>query len=210
MKIDINTWASECDYDTECTIYEENKGGLRGLVSPYSPPLFVFISHSLSLLLPFLSRSPHLPTFFVRKCLLNKLTVLWRVISKAKWRSMLMLNLFCIHFALKGTFCSAIMELFFAQLIRAQSTHLIPFICCWKHARLGLFSLCSSIPVFFFLLFVCFLFFFFPLPFVKVVIIFQGAVIRILGSSRVQKHSRVTSGANSVHKSHSQGLSAFH
>lgn len=74
MKIDINTWPLECDYNTECTIYEENKGALRGLVSP-------ILCHSLSLYLArfgssFLSRSPHLPTFFVRKCLLYKLTVL--------------------------------------------------------------------------------------------------------------------------------------
>lgn len=85
------------------------------------------------------------------------------------------------------------MELFFAQLIQAQSTHLIPFICCWKHL---FFSLYSSIPALFL--------------FIKVVIIFQAAVVRTLGSAGVQMHCRVSSSANSVHKSPSQGLSAFH
>lgn len=50
MKIDINTWASECDYNTECTIYEKNKWGLQGLVSP-------ILSHSLSLYLAHFSSS---------------------------------------------------------------------------------------------------------------------------------------------------------
>lgn len=58
------------------------------------------------------------------------------------------------------------------------------------------FSLYSSIPALFL--------------FKKVVIIFQAAVVRTLGSAGVQKHSRVSSSANSVHKSPSQGLSAFH
>lgn len=52
------------------------------------------VSHSLPLFL--------LPTSFVQKCLLNKLTVLWRVISKAQRHSMLMLNLFCIHLRWRG------------------------------------------------------------------------------------------------------------
>lgn len=64
--------------------------------------LFVFLSRSVSLLLPLFLLPPHLPTSFVRKCLLNKLTVLWRVISKAQRHSMLMLNLFCIHLRWRG------------------------------------------------------------------------------------------------------------
>lgn len=169
----------------------------------FSPTLCLYIW--LTLALPsFLSRSPHLPTFFVRKCLLNKLTVLWRVISKAQRHGVLMLNLFCIHLRWRGR--SALPSWSYSSpsssgLIR--DTHLIPLICRWKHAHLIFFSLCSSV-------FVVFFFFLFPLLFVKVVIIFQGAVIRMLGGSGVQKHSRVTSGANSVHKSHSQGLRAFH
>lgn len=109
---------------------------------------------------------------------------------------MLMLNLFCIHFALKETFYSVITELFFAQLIQAQSTHLIPFICCWKHL---------------------YLFFFLPLVhhsrsslFIKVAIIFQAAVGRMLGRACVGEQRRVSPSAKSVHKSPRQGLSTFH
>lgn len=76
--------------------------GLWGVGSPHSLPLFVFLSRSVSLSLPLFLLPPHLPISFVRKCLLNKLTVLWRVISKAQRRSMLMLNLFCIHLRWRG------------------------------------------------------------------------------------------------------------
>lgn len=145
----------------------------------FSPTLCLYIW--LTLALPsFLSRSAHLPTVFVRKCLLNKLTVLWRVISKAQRRSVLMLNLFCIHLRWRGH--SALLSWSYSSPSSSglRDTHLIPLICCWKHAHLILFSLCSCIFVVFFLFF-----FLFPLLFVKVVIIFQGVVIRILGSSGV-------------------------
>lgn len=79
------------------------KRGLWGVSSPHSLSVFVFLflSHSVSLFPP-LSFPPPLPTSFVQKCLLNKLTVLWRVISKAQRRSMLMFNLFCIHSRWRG------------------------------------------------------------------------------------------------------------
>lgn len=81
----------------------KEKGIVKSHLSPFCAALCLsispFLSHSLAFSLP-----PRLPTSFVRKCLLNKLTVLWRVISKTQRRSMLMPNLFCIHFALKGTF----------------------------------------------------------------------------------------------------------
>lgn len=77
---------------------------LWGVSSPHSLSVFVFLflSHSVSLLLPLFLFPPPLPTSFVQKCLLNKLTVLWRVISKAQRHSMLMLNLFCIHLRWRG------------------------------------------------------------------------------------------------------------
>lgn len=81
---------------------KEKKRGLWEVGSPHSLPLFVFLSRTVSLLLPLCLLPPHLPTSFVRKCLLNKLTVLWHVISKAHRRSMPMLNLFCIHLRWRG------------------------------------------------------------------------------------------------------------
>lgn len=115
----------------------------------FSPTLCLYIW--LTLALPsFLSRSPHLPTFFVRKCLLNKLTVLWRVISKAQRHGVLMLNLFCIHLRWRGR--SALPSWSYSSPSSSgfRDTHLIPLICRWKHAHLILFSLCSSVFVGFF------------------------------------------------------------
>lgn len=167
---------------------------IKGDGEDSSPPFSATLCLYISLTFPlnsFLSRSPHLPTFFVRKCLLNKLTALWRVISKAQRRGVLMLNLFCIHLRWRGLSAppSRRYSLPSSSGLRAHTWSLLFVV--------G--SMLSSL---------------YPPPlsllFGEVVIIFQGAVIRILGSSGVPKHSRVTSGANSVHKSHRQGLGAFH
>lgn len=77
------------------------KGDCKDSSLLFSATLCLYISLTFSLT-SFLSRSPHLPTFFVWKCLLNKLTALWHVISKAQWRGVLMLNLFCIHLRWRG------------------------------------------------------------------------------------------------------------
>lgn len=158
--------------------------------------LFVFLSRSVSLLLPLFLLPPHLPTSFVRKCLLNKLTVLWRVISKAQRHSMLMLNLFCIHLRWRGlsTLPSWSYSLPSSSRLRAHTWSLL-FVVGNIYSSF-FFSLYASIPALFL--------------FIKVAIIFQATLVRMLGSAGVQKHSRVSSCANGVHKSPSQGLSAFH
>lgn len=162
----------------------------------FSATLCLYISLTFPLN-SFLSRSPHLPTFFVRKCLLNKLTALWRVISKAQWRGVLMLNLFCIHLRWRGLSAlpSRRYSLPSSSGLRAHTWSLLFVVGSMLASLYSPFAPPSLPP---------------PPLFGEVVIIFQGAVIRILGSSGVQKHSRVTSGANSVHKSHRQGLGAFH
>lgn len=166
----------------------------------FSATLCLYIALTFALT-SFLYCSPHLPTFFVPKCLLNKLTVLWRVISKAQWRSMPMLNLFCIHLLWRGLspLPSWSYSLPSSSGLRAHTWSLLFVVGSMLASLYSPFAPPSLIFLFFS-----------SLLFVKVVIIFQSAVIRILGSTGVQKHSRVTSGANSVHKSHSQGLSAFH
>lgn len=114
----------------------------------FSPTLCLYIF--LSLALPsFLFRSSHLPTFFVRKCLLNKLTVLWRVISKAQRRSVLMLNLFCIHLCWRGRSALPSWSYSSPSSSGLRDTHLIPLICSWKHTPLILLCLCFSIFVVF-------------------------------------------------------------
>lgn len=81
----------------------KEKGIVRSQLSSFSASLCLSPSISLSFSLTLsLSFTPPQPTSFVQKCLLNKLTVLWRVISKARWRSMPMLNLFCIHLRWRG------------------------------------------------------------------------------------------------------------
>lgn len=156
-----------------------------------------FLSYSLSFFYPLICPHP-----FVRKCLLNKLTVLWRVISKAQRRSMLMLNLFCIHLRWRGlsTLPSWSYSLPSSSRLRAHTWSLLFVVgnifSSFFFPPPSLPSLYTSIPALFL--------------FIKVAIIFQAAVVRMLGSTGVQKHSRVSSCANGVHKSPSQGLSAFH
>lgn len=133
--------------------------------------VFPFLSHSVSLLLSLFLLPPPLLTSFVQKCLLNKLTVLWRVISKAQRRSMLMLNLFCIHLRWRGlsTQPSWSYSLPSSSRLRAHTWSLLFVVGSMFVSFLPPFtppSLC------FFL-------------FIKVVIIFQAAFIGMLGSAGV-------------------------
>ena len=129
--------------------------------------VFSFLSPSLFFFYP----PPPLPllTSFVQKCLLNKLTVLWRVISKARRHSMLMLNLFCIHLHGRGlSQPSRSYSLPGSSGLRAHTWSLL-FV---AGSILSLFPFPSVPAPFFFL-------------FIKVVIIFQAAFTGMLGGAGV-------------------------
>lgn len=139
---------------------KERKGACR---TPHSIPPFVFLSRPHSLLLSLFLLPPHLPTSFLGNCLLNKLTVLWRVISKAERHSMLMLNLFCIHLLWRG----------------------LSSMPSWSYSLPSSSGFRAHIWSLLFVAGSMFASFIVPSPFVpaltlfrKVVIIFQGAVIR--------------------------------
>lgn len=160
----------------------KEKGILRSQLS-FSAILCLSISHSFCFFVP-----AHLSTSFVRKCL-NKITVSWRVVSKAQRHSMLMLNLFCIHLRWRGlvTLPSWSYSLPSSSRLRAHTSSSLLID--------GSMSASLFIPL---LLRSCSLL---AYKSFHAVIIFQAVVLRMQDGADAQKHSSVSSSAKSLHKS---------
>lgn len=138
----------------------KEKGIVNSHLSLFCTALCLSISvfHLLSrFLLPL-----RLHTSFVRKCLLNKLTVLWCVISKTQRRSLLIPNLFRIHFALKRLSSLPSWTYYSPNSSRLTATTWSLLSCCRKHLCFFFFLLPAHCPC--------------PSLLSKVVIIFQAAV----------------------------------